>query len=684
MLTTYALALLHTTFVSLAGFLLWKLWQRIGTTPDRRATLIVAIGFIARAAVAQALFWISYLRLPFAQSLQAGDGFWSLAIDGRAYFGEAQRLLERGWQSVLLVDKALPSPVFLQVLAVFIFLFGAVASVGALLNLFAYLGSCAAILRLGRGRNGIAHPALFALAALSFAPSVVLWSVQPLKDAFFMFAIVAFVAACSLWQEAWLAGRSELLRFAVLLLLILTALYAVVGIRWYCGLLLWGASLPFFVFTAMRSRRPAVAAAVNAGVFVAMSQALMFGAGPYFPPTIAAMLGHPSRGVKMASMPSDVVSVVATSRRGFERSPANTQIRLGTVLAEADQLATRSSPRTDTAPRHEAKARKKRTETSVRPHDDAQERARATADTSLPSDGMASASEPGAGIAKGAQPPEKTTTSAPLTSQVPATAAPAPSSSSRLPAQPAAAASSSVAAPKASPPSAPAPAATHPAPSSLAETHPAEPVKPQVRPEVNVEQKSTAVVRHTRPRTPVREEVPKIEPAPLPNPPAPAPPAAKPAATVTVAPPHPVRPDALEPVDRSSPALLMPESTAGRLAAGATAVVLPRFIGEAVGLIHVGGGRGLWALIELDTLAFDVLLFVVLYYVVRGIMAGGALRNPSFWLVLLMTAGIAFLLAYTISNFGTLFRHRAMILVGLCLLLVVAREAVTSPAAECP
>ena len=64
----------------------------------------------------------------------------------------------------------------------------------------------------------------------------------------------------------------------------------------------------------------------------------------------------------------------------------------------------------------------------------------------------------------------------------------------------------------------------------------------------------------------------------------------------------------------------------------------------------------------------------MLYYLATGVGAG-ALRNPMVWLVALMTVGIAVLLTYTISNFGTLFRHRGMIFIGLCLLLVVTRGA---------
>jgi hypothetical protein len=126
---------------------------------------------------------------------------------------------------------------------------------------------------------------------------------------------------------------------------------------------------------------------------------------------------------------------------------------------------------------------------------------------------------------------------------------------------------------------------------------------------------------------------------------------------------------------------VLPQSTFARVTAGLTAVVLPHFIGERLGLIHIVGGRGLWAIVETDTLIFDGLLILALYYVFRT-LPKGAWRNPSFWLVVMTTAGITVLLAYTISNFGTLFRHRAMIFIGLCLTLVVARETPRQPLKE--
>ena len=89
-----------------AGWLLFAAWRRVAAI-DPRANVVTSAGFIIRALIAQGMFWVSYLRLPIARKLQAGDGFWTLAIDGRIYFDQAAQLMSHGWKSVAFVDKSL-------------------------------------------------------------------------------------------------------------------------------------------------------------------------------------------------------------------------------------------------------------------------------------------------------------------------------------------------------------------------------------------------------------------------------------------------------------------------------------------------------------------------------------------------------------------------------------------------
>ncbi len=101
--------------------------------------------------------------------------------------------------------------------------------------------------------------------------------------------------------------------------------------------------------------------------------------------------------------------------------------------------------------------------------------------------------------------------------------------------------------------------------------------------------------------------------------------------------------------------------------AGAVAMVVPRVVAQALGLIEVGGGRGLWAFAELDTVVLDLVL-VGAGFLVFLQLRQGRVPLPAFWGLLVVTALIAAGLAYEGSNFGTLFRQRGMAAVGVMLL----------------
>jgi hypothetical protein len=616
-----------------------KGWRRLAAI-NARAGVLIGAGLTIRALMAQAMFWISYLHLPIARSFQDGDGFWTLAVDGRAYFGYANHLLANGWTAVALVDKTLPSPAFLQILAVFQFLFGGAASVGALLNLFAYLGACVAILHLGRREEGgLARSAVVAIAALSFAPAVILWSVQPLKDPLFLFAVAAFVAACTMWQEAWL-GRPSAARFLPPLLLMLIVLYAVAGIRWYFGLLFWLASAPYFAILAWRSDRRVAAAVTNAALFLALSQVIVFVARPYVSQQLLFHFGEAAPRAR----PS-LTSMVMNSRRGFDNARGNSMIAAGDILQKVDHQtpAAKEPVRIAYKPPHP-----KTTQplpalivASLPVHET--NAAPASASDALPVP-MSSAEETAASATT--PNPQEHSIAASKESSKPS---PAPEETGRH--EHHQITSPTHAAPTPAPQPAAKPAAVKPVD--------AKPSPAPARPAVHV---ATPPQRVTAKRV----ATPPLHPQPV------AKRVAKPVQTpVVVAARKAVavpKPAAVQPRQE-----VLPQSTFSRIMAGLTAMIVPHFIAERLGLIHVGGGQGLWAIVETDTLIFDALLIVVLFYGFRG-LSRGAWRNPSFWLVVMTTAGITVLLAYTISNFGTLFRHRSMIFTGLCLLLVVTTE----------
>jgi len=131
-------AILRLILTSAACFGLWRLWRAIDTI-DRRAAMIAGVGLLIRLVAGQTLFWISWLKLPFARSLQLGSGLWFYAIDGQWYLQYADKILGQGPATVLTIDATYPSRVFVQVLTIAVAAFGHVASVALLLNAFAFL-----------------------------------------------------------------------------------------------------------------------------------------------------------------------------------------------------------------------------------------------------------------------------------------------------------------------------------------------------------------------------------------------------------------------------------------------------------------------------------------------------------------------------------------------------------------
>jgi hypothetical protein len=349
MLASLMVVAVQALLTAAAGWLLWKAWRRMARR-DSAVGRIVGAGFLLRAFGAQLLFWVSWLGLPIARRMQDGSGFWKFAIDGELYFSFAQLLLGKGWHAIVVIDRSLPSPVYLQALCLFAVLFGVVVSVGALLDLFAYLICCEAVLRLGRLEGRSRRPLLIALAAISFSPSLVLWSTQPLKDAFFISMVAVFVAACAQWREGWLARDVPWLHLAALFGLLLASIYVVAGIRWYFGILLCVVSFPYLLMTVLASRRRVLAAITNVVVFLLLVQVAAFICGPYLPPPIARML-HGSAAPPEAA--HDLVSVVEKSREGIrpdgrkvadsgrEGSGARRQIRESAAVQRRPALSSR-------------------------------------------------------------------------------------------------------------------------------------------------------------------------------------------------------------------------------------------------------------------------------------------------------------------------------------------------------
>jgi hypothetical protein len=212
---------------------------------------------------------------------------------------------------------------------------------------------------------------------------------------------------------------------------------------------------------------------------------------------------------------------------------------------------------------------------------------------------------------------------------------------------------------------------------TIAHPHPAaQPPAPESRAVKPAAASPPPVVKKAKPASaPVPVQPPTDRVASQSAPPAKAPaPARVPSATPVVSPAPPATantgPDAKKPDLTGDPKIdtvAMPVSPLARFAAGLVAVLLPRAVAQRFGILDMAGGRGLWLFAELDTVAFDIVLIGAVLAIVHGLRRR-SLKEPVFWMMLIVTTLITVALAYTVSNFGTLLRHRDMILLGLVLL----------------
>ena len=607
------LVVAQTILAAFACFGLWRLLKSV-MAYGRAPAWIVAGGFLARALLGQLLFWISYLRLPYGRSLQLGPGFWFFGVDAQFYYKYAAQAAEQGPRAILQVSDSIKARFFVQAIAVFVELFGTVPSVGILLNCFLYAGICVLIARMGARDGRLPFPALIALAAVSFSPAGVLWSTQTLKDPFFLFLILAAIALSLKWHELWTSERTGVRVAAALAgiaLLMAALVYGISTIRWYFGLLFLMSCIVMFAWQAIASKRRLAALAANVLMFVVLTKSAALGASTDLPPFLRDTFHFRAGPANVVAIPSEAAAMVQDAKRGFEQTPGATNILPGVALDE------KAAP--------------------------------------APVPAIAAAREPEPPPApepKAVEPPpvpaviETTATMAPVPAPAVVETAPA-----HIPA------TTETAVPPAHAPVTDTAAATH-------QTTSAEVVPPpQPEPSKPVPPKRAAKKKPVA-KSPVAApaQLPVATSTQAPAPQTPAPP--------TPAPPTPaVQTPAPDPVPAPpAPDEYVPASFTDRLITGVTATLIPRAIAQKAGLIRVGGGRGFWFFADIDTIVFDIVLVFSVVYCVRRLVRTRGRMTPMFVQVMLVFMIVAVPLIYAISNFGTLFRHRQMIYLGLCLL----------------
>ena len=294
--------------------------------------VILALGILGRLVIGLALFGISYLELPVASSLQAGGGFWLIAVDANRYYVDAVAAIQQG---VLNANyDASPSPFFVRVLAIWLLLVGASPLAGLLLNICAYIATCVLIVKVYRPSNDWRHdlPCVIAVGAYSFWPAIFIHGTQPLKDDFF-FALIAFVCVgLMVLMRAVVYGRRAAGGFAIVgiaLGVVLAGSFGLAGIRWYFPIIICGALVCVFALFLLRGRLTSLpfyiagSVALVVAVWLAAGGFRNFASGFLF----ASASDSPFGVVRsLDDIPAALVGMMRMARTGFLVTGGNTNI----------------------------------------------------------------------------------------------------------------------------------------------------------------------------------------------------------------------------------------------------------------------------------------------------------------------------------------------------------------------
>jgi hypothetical protein len=291
---------------------------------------LVAAAILVRAILGVALFAASVFEWPLLPHLQMGGGFWSLAIDARWYFDHSAAAAHQGLQ---IVEETAPSPLFLRSLAVFMRAAGVSPAAAILFNLLCFLALVRLVLFFARKPK---H-ALVTLAPFAFAPGLLIFGTQPLKDPFNLALLVLACAGARGWTEglgAFASGRvTPLLAGAAVTAM---AVYALGGVRPYLAVFIiigaGGAGTITAYATAGAVARTRIAAGTAATV-LALWIAFAYGAGAYF--------GYYDGLLKsLAGKPSAPMTSLEQARSGFVASGGATSFASEPAVSDGGVVTT--------------------------------------------------------------------------------------------------------------------------------------------------------------------------------------------------------------------------------------------------------------------------------------------------------------------------------------------------------
>ncbi len=308
----------------------------------------ILFGVFARVIGGLALYWISLRHLPILPTLQLGNGFWVLALDGMSYYNSARIAVEHGLSTI---SSTAASPAYVRLLAIALRVCGENPLTAVLVNVTAYVLSCAICIAMwpqrptGNGRRARAA----AIVALSFSPALLLASTQPLKDQVFAFLIVAAIACVKAGLTAMVdAAPGALRRGAIAMAGAAAVIFAISGIRAYYGLLIILAMALVLAATTvlLPLRRWAFHIVATVAATTVLWTAFVKGAGPYAVPYeqfVSAALRIPSAQSTIAA----TAAPLDTARDGFVATGGATNIVRSHTSTTGTSLGDRLSDEAD-------------------------------------------------------------------------------------------------------------------------------------------------------------------------------------------------------------------------------------------------------------------------------------------------------------------------------------------------
>jgi hypothetical protein len=312
--------------------------------------VIVAIAILGRISIGLALFWISYLELPIAQSLQTGGGFWQPALDSAGYYQLAARAADS--HMLFSLNYPGPSPFFLNTLAVWMVAVGVSPAAAMFLNLCLYTALVVTVISAFNPANDSRRdwPCIVAIGAYSFSPAIVIHSTQPLKDELSS-ALLAMVCLGVLalrrltHRPLAMQHQSGVITGAIL---VSVGIFGLAGIRWYYAFIIWCALACTLATFAVRGRTAPLPAYAAKSFAVLLAAWLAFGIGAGQYRAVGPDLDRTSivavvRAV--VEIPFSLLARASEARTGFVTSGGATRTyaptaRLHTVREHAAAVAT--------------------------------------------------------------------------------------------------------------------------------------------------------------------------------------------------------------------------------------------------------------------------------------------------------------------------------------------------------